>query len=122
MGKNYVELGRELDKGIVALARQAPEVMGAYRKVASAASKDGALDTKTKELMALAIGISTQCEGCIVFHMRNALKAGATKDEVIDTIGVAIEMGGGPAVVSGASALDVYDQFLQEEFSSEKIG
>lgn len=122
MSKNYVELGRDLDRGVSSLSKQAPEIMGAYRSVASAASKDGALDTKTKELMALAVGITANCEGCIVFHTRNALKAGATKAEVIETIGVAIEMGGGPAVVAGAAALDAYEQVFQEEFSSEKIG
>lgn len=121
MTTNYVALGRELDRGVKALGQQAPEIMSAYRSVATAASKNGALDTKTKELMALAIGITTHCDGCIAFHTRNALKAGATKAEVIDTIGVAIEMGGGPAIVTGARALDAYEQFIQEEFSSEKI-
>lgn len=114
MSKNYVEIGRDLDKGLLALGKQAPEIMGAYRNVASSASKNGALDSKTKELMALAIGITAQCDGCIAFHMRKAMKAGATKVEIIETIGVAIEMGGGPAVVSGAGALDAYDQFVQE--------
>ena len=122
MSKNYVELGHELDRGAKALGQQAPEIMGAFRKLASAASKDGALDTKTKELMALAISITTRCDGCIAFHTRNVLKAGATRAEIIETIGVAIEMGGGPAMVYGVGALDAYEQFVQEEFSSEKIG
>jgi len=121
MGKNYVDLGRELDRDVTALAKQAPEIMGAYRNLASAVSKKGALDTKTRELMALAIGITTRCDGCIAFHTKNALKAGATKAEVIDTIGVAIEMGGSPAIVYGAAALSAYEQFIQVEFSSEKI-
>ena len=122
MSKNFVELGHELDRGATVLSQQAPEIMGAFRNLASAASKDGALDTKTKELMALAIGITTHCDGCIAFHTRNALKAAATKAEIIETIGIAVEMGGSPAVVYGAGALEAYDQFVQEEFSSEKIG
>ena len=72
--------------------------------------------------MALAIGITTHCDGSIAFHTRNVLRAGATKAEIIETIGVAIEMGGAPAMVYGARALEAYEQFFQEEFSSEKIG
>ena len=65
MTKDYIELGRELDRGAKALGRQAPEIMGAMRNLASAAVKDGALDTKTKELMALAISITSSCDSCI---------------------------------------------------------
>ena len=121
MTKDYIELGRELDRGAKALGRQAPEIMGAMRNLASAAVKDGALDTKTKELMALAISITSSCDSCIAYHTRNALRAGATKAEVVETIGVALEMGGGPAIAYGVGALDAYEQFMQAEFSSETI-
>ena len=122
MGKDYVELGREFDRGVRALGKEAPGVMGAFRELASAASKEGALDTRTKELMALAIGIATCCDGCIAFHSRAALKAGATREEFVETIGVAVEMGGGPAVVYGVGAFDAYEQFTREENSAEKAG
>ena len=58
----------------------------------------------------------------MVYHTKQSLRKGAVRDEILDTIAVAIEMGGGPAMVYGAGALDAYEQFLQEEFSSEKIG
>ena len=62
--------------------------------------------------MAIAIAVATRCEGCIVFHVRSAIKHGATREELADTIGVAIEMGGGgPAAVYGADALAAFDQF-----------
>ncbi len=111
MGKDYNALAGEVDARAGTLFRAAPNQMRAFRGLMEAASKDGALDAKTKELMALAIAIVTHCEGCIVFHVRAGLKHGATREEVADTIGVAIEMGGGPAAVYGADALAAFDQF-----------
>lgn len=122
MSKNYVELGHEFETGVRALGQETPDIMGAFRNLAAAASKDGALDCKTKELMALAIGITTRCDGCIAFHMKNVLKAGATKAEITETIGVAIEMGGGPAMVYGVGALEAYEQFTVGDASSDKLG
>ena len=85
--------------------------MKAFGSLASAATKDGALDKKTKELMAIAISISIRCEGCIAYHTHNAFKAGASREEMLETINVAIEMGGGPSTVYGAKALEAYDEF-----------
>jgi AhpD family alkylhydroperoxidase len=84
--------------------------MRAFRGLMEAATTDGALDAATKELMAVAIAIATNCEGCIVFHVRAAAKHGATREQMAETIGVAVEMGGGPAAVYGADALAAYDQ------------
>jgi AhpD family alkylhydroperoxidase len=73
----------------------------------------GALDRHVKELMALAVAISVHCQGCVAYHVHDALDAGATREQVIETIGVAVMMGGGPAVVYGAEALAALDQFTQ---------
>jgi AhpD family alkylhydroperoxidase len=75
----------------------------------------GALDHKTKELIALSIGISLQCNGCIAFHVHDALKAGANRQEVLETIGVAILMGGSPSMVYGCEALQALNQFEKEQ-------
>ena len=93
------------------LAAGSPETMKAFGSLESAATKDGALDKKTKELMAIAISISIRCEGCIAYHTHNAFKAGASREEMLETINVAIEMGGGPSTVYGAKALEAYDEF-----------
>jgi AhpD family alkylhydroperoxidase len=85
--------------------------MKAFGSLASAATKDGALDKMTKELMAIAISISIRCEGCIAYHTLNAFKAGASREEMLETINVAVEMGGGPSTVYGAKALEAYDEF-----------
>ena len=85
--------------------------MKAFGSLAGAATKDGALDKKTKELMAISISICIRCEGCIAYHVNNAIKAGASREEVVETISVAVEMGGGPSTVYGAKALAAYDEF-----------
>lgn len=81
-----------------------------FNAMHSGAIKDGALDIKTKELESLAIAIAVRCEGCIVQHTK---KAGATRDEIVETIGVAVMMGGGPSTVYGGKALECYDQFAK---------
>jgi AhpD family alkylhydroperoxidase len=84
--------------------------MEAFRGLIKAAGTDGALGHKQKELIALAIGIAIRCEGCIVFHTRACLKLGVTRAELLEMIGVAVEMGGGPSSIYGAEALACYDQ------------
>ena len=113
MTKDYKALAGEVDSRAVNLFKAAPDQMRAYRGLMEAATAAGALDPKTKELMAVAIAIAIHCEGCIVYHVRAAHKHGASREEVAETIGVAIEMGGGPAAVYGGVALAAFDQFAQ---------
>ena len=108
MTANYSDHAKGVDKRIGALFKAAPKPMTAYNQLVKAASAAGALDTKTKELMALAISITSRCEDCIAFHCRAAINHGATESEVTETIGVAIEMGGGPSAVYGARAYQAY--------------
>ena len=77
------------------------------------AIKDGALSSLTKELIALGIAITVRCDGCIAYHVHDALHAGATPAQIRETIGVAILMGGGPSVVYGIEANEALEQFLQ---------
>src|SRR3954453_6838170 len=79
-----------------ALRRAIPEVYDGYRQMHAAAYAAGALDQKTKELIALAIAVSTECDGCIASHARGAVRTGATEKEVAEALGVAIAMNGGP--------------------------
>ena len=113
MSKDYKALAGEVDARAANLFKAAPETLRAYRGLMEAASKDGALDTKTKELMALAIGVALRCEGCIVYHVRAAQRHGASREEVADSISVAVELGGGPSAVFGAEALAAFDQFSE---------
>ncbi|UCH38895.1 MAG: carboxymuconolactone decarboxylase family protein [Gammaproteobacteria bacterium] len=80
-----------------------------------AAVAPGALDTKTKGLMALAISITARCDDCIVHHTYDALKTGASKEEVSDAIGVAILMGGGSGMLYAAHAIKTLERFSETE-------
>ena len=114
MSIQHPEHHRELVGGIRELADALPPTMGAFTKLHGAALADGELPAATKELMALAIGIVVRCEGCITLHVRAALKAGASPGQVSEAIGVAVMMGGGPAVVHGVEAHRALEQFAAE--------
>ena len=111
MSEDFVQIANDVIAGIGALRQGTPDTMKAFGALSVVATAKGALDTKTKELMALAIGIAVHCDGCVAYHMKMAHQHGATRAEVLETIGLAIYMGGGPASVYGADALRAYEQF-----------
>lgn len=88
--------------------------MKAFSDLHSATMKPGALDTKTKELMALAIAVSHSCDGCIASHARGAAKQNATEAEVAEAIGVAVLMTGGPATVYGPRAFAAFKEYAAQ--------
>jgi AhpD family alkylhydroperoxidase len=112
MSENPVDV-RALQRGLGALGRDLPGAMGAFTELHKATMRDGALPAANKELMALAIGIAQGCSGCIAYHGTAALKAGATRDEYLEAVGVAILMGGGPASVHAVEANAVLAQHQQ---------
>ncbi|NDJ85449.1 MAG: carboxymuconolactone decarboxylase family protein [Chloroflexi bacterium] len=85
--------------------------MRGFGQLHKASVADGALSGKSKELIALGIAIAVRCDGCIAYHVHDAIHAGASQDEIMETIGVAILMGGGPAVMYGAEAYEALTQF-----------
>lgn len=93
------------------LAKMQPEVMSGFEALHAAGSTNGALDGKTKELIALAIAVAARCDGCIAFHTHDALKAGASREEITDALGVAIVMGGGPSVMYATHVVEAMEQF-----------
>jgi AhpD family alkylhydroperoxidase len=93
------------------LRQQIPEVYKAFATLRGAAMAAGAVDAKTKELIALAISVSSQCDGCIADHARGAHRAGATVEEVAETLGVTVLMSGGPATVYAPRALAAFEAF-----------
>ena len=94
-----------------ALRQAIPEVYRSFNELGAAALADGALPTKIKELMAMAIGVVHGCDGCIASHARGAARAGASRQEAAEAIGVAILMHGGPATVYGARAYEAFCEF-----------
>ncbi|MEM9623874.1 MAG: carboxymuconolactone decarboxylase family protein [Pseudomonadota bacterium] len=88
-----------------------PETMEAFARLHRSATAEGALDNKTKELIALGIAVAARCDGCIAFHAHDALRAGASAAEINDALGVAIMMGGGPSLVYATHVVDAVKQF-----------
>jgi AhpD family alkylhydroperoxidase len=111
MSKDFVQIASEVMIGVGALRQGAPDALKAFAGLASAATASKTLDTKTKELMAVAISIAVHCEGCVAFHTKMAHQNGATREELLETVALAIYMGGGPAAVYGADAVAAFDQF-----------
>jgi AhpD family alkylhydroperoxidase len=114
MSKSYPDITRRISGGMKALRHDIPATMQAFSDLARAATQPGALDTKTKELIALAIGVATRCDGCIGFHMQALVKLGVTREEVQETLGMAVYMGGGPSVMYAADAILAFEQFREK--------
>jgi AhpD family alkylhydroperoxidase len=113
MSKSYPDITKRISANIKTLRKDIPEVMSGFSAMAQAAGKDGALDKKTKELIALAIGVATRCDGCIGFHCEALVRLGATKPEVEDCLGMAIYMGGGPSLMYAADAIMAFEQYQE---------
>ena len=93
-----------------ALAKTIPDTMKGFGTLSRAVKEGGVLGVKEKEYVALGIAIGVRCEPCIAFHVEALIKAGATREELGDVLAMAIQMGGGPAVMYAGKALDCWDQ------------
>ena len=109
--KNWPEMTSDLTALLRNLRGGAPDVMKAFAGIAQAATVSKALDAKTKELIALGIAVAVRCDDCIAFHVKAAVEKGATRDEVSETLGMAIYMGAGPSVMYASHALEAFTQF-----------
>jgi AhpD family alkylhydroperoxidase len=96
-----------------ALRSLIPDVYDGFTQLRNASMAEGALDLKTKELIALAVAIADQCDGCVASHARGAARSGATEQEVAETLGVCIQMMGGPGTVYGPRAFAAFREFAE---------
>lgn len=111
MSKDFAQIANDVAAGVGLIRQGTPDATKAFGALSVAATAAHAIDTKTKELMALAIGIAVHCDGCVAYHTKMAHHHGASRAEVAETVALALYMGGGPAAVYGADALRAYDQF-----------
>ncbi|MGD9152932.1 MAG: carboxymuconolactone decarboxylase family protein [Gammaproteobacteria bacterium] len=111
MTKKYENITQELSKYLTKLRQEMPEITQGFSQMSQNATKDGVLSTKIKELITLGIAIANRCEGCIGFHTKKLIKLGATREEIIETLGVAMFMGGGPSYMYAAEALQAFEEF-----------
>ena len=118
MTKSYTELTQTVSSNLVALRTDLPEMMKGFNDLARAATKNGALDKKTKELIALALGVAAHCDACIGFHVQALVKLGVTKLEMEEALGMAVYMGGGPSLMYSANAVAAYDEFVSPNTSA----
>lgn len=97
--------------GVLASYRKAvPDTAAGFGALAKAATAEGALDVKAKELIALSVAVGLRCEPCIGYHAKALVKLGATREEVAEALGVVVYMGGGPGLMYAGKALDAFDQ------------
>ncbi len=108
---SYRDLTQSVSKQLALLRADIPDVMKGFSELARAASRDGALDKKTKELIALALGVGARCDACIGFHAQALVKLGATRAEVEECLGMTVYMGGGPSMMYSANALAAFEEF-----------
>ncbi|HEU5047579.1 MAG TPA: carboxymuconolactone decarboxylase family protein [Rickettsiales bacterium] len=118
MSKSYPEITKRISSNMKVLRKDIENTMQGFSAMAQAATRDGALDKKTKELIALAIGVSTRCDGCIGFHTEALVKLGTTREEFEEVLGMAIYMGGGPSLMYAADAMLAYEQFKEQQPAS----
>jgi len=111
MYENWPETTKLLSAHLRNFRAGAPDVMKAFGQIAQAAIAPKALDTKTKELIALGIGVAAHCDDCIAFHIKAALDRGATHDEITETLGIAVYMGAGPTAMYASHAFEALRQF-----------
>jgi len=114
MSKNYPKMVTDLKTSVGRLSKGIPDTMKGFAAMREAAHAEGALEPKTKELVAMAISVAVRCDGCIASHTNGAEMHGASREEVLETLSMAVLMGGGPSVVYAAQALDAFDQFTEK--------
>ncbi|MCK9782160.1 MULTISPECIES: carboxymuconolactone decarboxylase family protein [Enterobacterales] len=107
----YKEIVTDIAGNMGALSQNIPEVMKAFMSTTKAGGKGGALDAKTKELIAIAIAVVNRCDGCIGFHTKTLVELGTTEQELAEALGVAIYMGGGPAVMYASNTMGAFKEF-----------
>lgn len=110
MSKDYREITGNISRNLAKLRADLPDTMKAFGALSQAATRDGALDKKTKELIALALGVAAHCDGCIGFHVDSLIKLGSTRAEIEEALGVAVYMGGGPSLMYAAEALGAFEE------------
>jgi len=108
---DWLAYRKELTGRIGQLSTLSPDTVKGYATLSKAGAATGHLDAKTRELIALAVAVTTRCDGCITVHTAEALKHGATKDEIAEALGVAVALNAGAAMVYSARTLDAVDAY-----------
>ncbi len=107
---DHAGLMKDINANLAQLRQAQPEAMSGFAKLAQASMAEGAISAKHKELIALAIGISQRCSGCIGFHVKALIRLGCTRAELEEMLTICVYMGGGPALMYASEALAAWDK------------
>ena len=107
----YTDLTRSISADLGKLRGDMPDTLRGFSALAKGATQDGALDKKTKELIAIALSVAARCDPCIGFHVQTYVQLGGTRAELADALGMAVYMGGGPSLMYAAKTSAAFDEF-----------
>lgn len=111
MSDKFSTITKDISSQLAKMRKEIPDVMSSFSALSQAAYKEGALNKKTKELIAIALAVAKQCPGCIGFHSQTLVKLETTREELLETLAMAIYMGGGPSLMYAAEALEAFEEF-----------
>jgi len=109
--KSFTTLTTDIAKALETFRKEAPETLQSFYSLSKAAMKGGALSERDKELIALAIGVTSRCDGCIGFHVKALVRLGVSREQLMETLAICTYMGGGPALMYAAEAIRAYEEF-----------
>ena len=107
----YIDLTRSISAELAQLRTEMPDTLRGFSALAKGATQNGALDKKTKELIAIALSVAARCDPCIGFHVQTYVQLGGTRAELADALGMAVYMGGGPTLMYAAKTSAAFDEF-----------
>lgn len=110
--RHFHDMTQEVTHNLAYMRSELPDVMKGFHDLGRAATHAGALDAKTKELIAVVLGVAAHCDPCIGFHVKAYVRHGGTKRELAEALGMAVYMGGGPSLMYAANALAAMDEFV----------
>lgn len=113
MSDKFSHITKDISTQLAKLRKEMPEVMAGFSALSQATTKDGVLNKKTKELIAMALAVANHCPGCIGFHSQALVKLQTSREELLETLGMAVYMGGGPSLMYAAEALEAFEEFSQ---------
>lgn len=109
----FTQVTQDISTQLAKMRKEMPDVMSGFSALAQAAGKEGALSKKTKELIAMALAVANRCPGCIGFHAQALIKLQTSREELLEMLGMAVYMGGGPSLMYAAEALEAFEEFSQ---------
>jgi AhpD family alkylhydroperoxidase len=110
--QEYAALRKRITTANAGLKSAQPDTLKGFNLMHGQAMRDGALDPKVKELIAVALSVASRCDPCIAFHVHASLRRGATRDEIMEVLSVAVMMGGGPSLMYAAHVIEAIDEEL----------